>query len=81
MQIEAILEARDWHVSNSMSGLRSLSACIQNAACSPPVTNQSGIMPEADTPAEHICPISLEVMVFPVLLVETGQVYDRDSIE
>lgn len=32
-------------------------------------------------PKEYICPISLELMRDPVLLVETGQVYDRSSIE
>ena len=32
-------------------------------------------------PREYICPISLELMRDPVLLVETGQVYDRSSIE
>lgn len=32
-------------------------------------------------PKEYICPISLELMRDPVLLVESGQVYDRSSIE
>lgn len=32
-------------------------------------------------PREYVCPISLELMRDPVLLVETGQVYDRSSIE
>lgn len=32
-------------------------------------------------PREYICPVSLELMRDPVLLVETGQVYDRSSIE
>ena len=32
-------------------------------------------------PREYLCPISLELMQDPVLLVETGQVYDRSSIE
>lgn len=32
-------------------------------------------------PKEYICPVSLEIMRDPVLLVETGQVYDRSSIE
>jgi len=34
-----------------------------------------------NAPREYICPISLELMRDPVLLVETGQVYDRPSIE
>lgn len=34
-----------------------------------------------EVPKEYICPVSLELMVDPVLLVETGQVYDRRSID
>ena len=36
---------------------------------------------ETSAPREYLCPISLELMRDPVLLVETGQVYDRCSIE
>lgn len=32
-------------------------------------------------PKEYLCPISLDLMRDPVLLIETGQVYDRESIE
>ena len=34
-----------------------------------------------DAPHEYLCPITLQLMRDPVLLVETGQVYDRESIE
>ena len=34
-----------------------------------------------DAPREYLCPITLQLMRDPVLLVETGQVYDRESIE
>ncbi|CAD7703183.1 unnamed protein product [Ostreobium quekettii] len=34
-----------------------------------------------EAPREYLCPITLQLMKDPVLLVETGQVYDRESIE
>lgn len=34
-----------------------------------------------DAPKEYVCPVSLQLMRDPVLLVETGQVYDRESID
>ena len=34
-----------------------------------------------DAPREYLCPVMLQLMRDPVLLVETGQVYDRESIE
>jgi len=36
---------------------------------------------EESNPPEFICPISLELMKDPVVVVETGQIYDRESIE
>jgi hypothetical protein len=33
-----------------------------------------------EPPAEFVCPISLEVMSDPVMLVESGQVFDKRSI-
>lgn len=34
-----------------------------------------------DPPEEFLCPISLEVMTDPVIMVETAMTYDRASIE
>lgn len=39
------------------------------------------IMEGRETPREYLCPVSLQLMRDPVLLVQTGQVYDRESIE
>lgn len=36
-------------------------------------------MPEP--PEEYLCPISLEIMTDPVIMVETAMTYDRGSIE
>lgn len=35
----------------------------------------------AACPNEFLCPISLEIMYFPVVLVATGQTYDLNSID
>ena len=35
----------------------------------------------AACPNEFLCPISLELMYFPVVLVATGQTYDLNSID
>lgn len=35
----------------------------------------------AACPNEFLCPISLEIMYFPVILVATGQTYDLTSID
>lgn len=34
-----------------------------------------------EPPDQFLCPVSEELMVEPVMLVETGQTYDRTSIE
>jgi len=36
---------------------------------------------EPSSPPEFVCPISLQLMKDPVVVVETGQIYDRESIE
>ncbi|CAD7702502.1 unnamed protein product [Ostreobium quekettii] len=49
-----------------------------------PTASQRGfaLVDEAkEAPKEYLCPITLQLMKDPVLLVETGQVYDRESIE
>ncbi|CAD7698881.1 unnamed protein product, partial [Ostreobium quekettii] len=43
-------------------------------------TSESGGQDEGSPPDIFVCPISREIMRDPVVLVETGQVYDRHSI-
>ena len=50
-------------------------------AASTSLTGFASIDEAKDAPHEYLCPITLQLMRDPVLLVETGQVYDRESIE
>lgn len=39
-----------------------------------------GVLGKAEPPAWFVCPISMEVMKTPVVLLETGQVFERDAV-